>query len=412
MNHVGGQLPRAVRAARISNSVAFASKGFVYAVLLTGLPQLRDRHELSNSAIVAGVVLISLLAVLGSRIAGLLARKQSSRTTVQVSLVLVASSTAGIALAPNTVLLFIALGSYGMTTGMVNAATNMQHALIQHAYQRFVTASFYAVWAIGSIVGALYIAAAVKLEVALQESMLTAAAIVLLICAVTGPRLLSHEQPADSTGTTSVATPTKTSLSIPFRRYLPFGLALALGFAIDLGINNWSALYLTDDLASSASTAALPVAAFQGASVAALLTGDLWVRAFGPRAVMLASASLATAGMGLVVMAPNPTVAILGFGVCGIGLPVITPLCFSEVGQLARGRERDALIARLNMFPYTGTLTGGAIVGLIADHTSLRIGLASLLALAVALIFFARPFRSAPTARTNRATDSSGLAPR
>ncbi|WP_280394357.1 MFS transporter [Nocardia brasiliensis] len=410
MNHVGGQPSRALRAARISNSVAFASKGFVYAILLTGLPQLRDRHGLSNSAIVAGVVLISLLAVLGSRVAGALARKWSSRTAVQVSLVLVASSTAGVAVAPNTIVLFVALGSYGLTTGMVNASTNMQHALIQHAYQRFVTASFYAIWAIGSIFGALYLAAAVKLELALRESMLTAAAIVLLVCAITGPRLLSHEQQhrADSPATTPATTP----LPIPLRRYLPFGLALMLGFAIDLGINNWSALYLTDDLASSASTAALPVAAFQAASVAALLTGDLWVRTFGPRAVMLASASLATAGMGLVVTAPNPTVAILGFGVCGIGLPVITPLCFSEAGRLARGRERDALIARLNMFPYAGTLAGGAIVGLIADHSSLRIGLASLLAFAVALVFFAKPFHPRTDSTADRATDSSGLAPR
>ncbi|WP_378741141.1 MFS transporter [Nocardia brasiliensis] len=402
MELVGGQPSRVIRTARISNSIAFGAKGYIFAVLLAGLPQLRDRHSLSHSSIVAAIFMISLLAAVGSRMAGALARRWSSRTGLRIGLALTAVSTAAIALAPNTTALFIGLGGYGITTGIVNASTIMQHALIEHRYGAFVMASFYATWAVGSILGALFIAASVKVDVALRESMLAAAVVILVVCLVTGPLLL-RPQRAETNPAKAKSAAAKPSITTPLRAYLPFGIALVMVFAIDLGINNWSALYLTDELASSTSTAALPIAAFQFTSLAGLLTGDRWVRRFGPRTVMRSAAGMAVVGMLMAVSAPNPAVAIVGFGVCGIGLPLITPLCFSEAATLASGRARDALIARLNVFPYAGTLAGGTIVGLIATQGSLRFGIASLLAFALVLSIFGRAFRT-------RTLSESGLA--
>ncbi|AYF76238.1 MFS transporter [Nocardia yunnanensis] len=383
-----GALAPALRAARAANSVAFALQGFFLAVILTELPQQKDRFGLTDGMIVALVAIISLLAGAGSVTAERLALRWSSRTALRIGLGLIAVSGVAIAAAPDKIALFIALGVYGVAVGIVDAGTNMQAVFIQHGYGRFVLSSFYAAWSAGSIVGALFVSALEALHVPVWAAVLVAAAVVLAGCLGAGPRLLGTDEaeagPAEG----------EPASSVPTKVFLLFGVVIALAFAIDLAVGNWSALYLKDELLSSSATAALALAAYQGASLLGRLTGDLWVRRFGPRAVVRVAAAVGSIGLVIVVAAPGPVAAILGFLIAGIGLPVIAPLCFSEAGQLTSGRDLDALIARLNLFNYAGTLVGGAVVGGIADAANLRAGFAIPLAFALALIGFARIFHT------------------
>ncbi|MTE13761.1 MFS transporter [Nocardia aurantiaca] len=393
-----------LRAARGANSMAFALQGFFLAVILTELPQLKDKFALSDGLIVAIVALISLLAGVGSITAEQIALRWSSRTALRVGLALIAVSGVAIAVSPNTITAFLALGAYGVAVGIVDAGTNMQAVFIQHGYGRFILVSFYAAWSAGSITGALFVSAFEALHVPLWASIATAAAVVLAGCLAAGPRLLgtdeaeagpAEHEPADS---------------VPMRIFWIFGAVIALAFAIDLAVGNWSALYLKDELLSSSATAALALAAYQGASLVGRLTGDLWVRRLGPRAVVRVAAAVGSVGLVIVVVAPGPVIAILGFLVAGIGLPVIAPLCFSEAGQLTSGRNLDALIARLNLFNYAGTLVGGAVVGTVADAANLRAGFAIPLAFAVALIGFAGVFHTRTTATPSPAASAESAA--
>lgn len=394
-------LAPALRHARAANSVAFALQGFFLAVILTELPQVKDRFALTDGLIVALVAIISLLAGVGSVTAERLALHWSSRTALRIGLGLIAVAGVAIAASPNKILLFVALAVYGVAVGIVDAGTNMQAVFIQHGYGRFVLSSFYAAWSAGSIVGALFVSASEALHVPVWGAVLIAAALVLAGCLGAGPRLLGSDEaeagPAEQEPTSSV----------PVRIFLLFGVVIALAFAIDLAVGNWSALYLKDELLSSSTLAALALAAYQGASLLGRLTGDLWVRRFGPRAVVRAAAAVGSVGLVIVVAAPGPIAAILGFLIAGIGLPIIAPLCFSEAGQLTSGRDLDALIARLNLFNYAGTLVGGAVVGGIADAANLRAGFAIPLAFAVVLIGFARIFHT----RTGASTSPTEAAP-
>ncbi|MFJ4655921.1 MFS transporter [Nocardia sp. NPDC088792] len=378
----------ALRAARAANSVAFALQGFFLAVILTELPQQKDKFGLTDTLIVVLVALISLLAGVGSVTAERLALRWSSRTALRIGLGVIAAAGVVIAVAPNKTVLFVALGVYGVAVGIVDAGTNMQAVFIQHGYGRFILSSFYAAWSAGSIVGALFVSAFEALKVPLLPSILVASAVVLVGCLAAGPRLLGTDEaesgPAEQEPVSSV----------PTRIFLLFGVVLALAFAIDLAVGNWSALYLKDDLLSSSATAALALAAYQGASLVGRLSGDIWVRRFGPRTVTRVAAVVGAIGLGIVVAAPGPVVAILGFLIAGIGLPIIAPLCFSEAGQLTSGRGLDALIARLNLFNYAGTLVGGAVVGAVSDAANMRAGFAIPLLFAVALIGFARIFHT------------------
>lgn len=377
----------ASRSARVATSTAFGVQGFTLAMLLTQLPSFRDQFGLSDTTIVAAVVLTSVIAALGSVLAERLAARAGSRTTLTAGLALVAVSAAGIGLAGTVPLFFIGFAVYGIGLGVVDAAANMQAVDIQHRYGRSILSSFHAAWSGGAILGALFVAALDGLGLGLRATVLIAAAAVLAVALWLRPRLL---EPLPAAPALEVS-----KLVIPRGPFLALGAAMALFYAIDFSISNWSALYLTDVLFTDIGTAALGIAVYQGAALASRLTGDLWVRRFGEIAVVRVGAAIAAVGLLIVVVAQSPALAIAGFLVVGLGAPVVAPLCFSAAGQLAPPGQSDAVIARLNLFNYAGTVIGGGIVGAVAAVSDLRVGFLLPLAFAVGLALLAPAFRPA-----------------
>jgi MFS family permease len=118
------------------------------------------------------------------------------------------------------------------------------------------------------------------------------------------------------------------------------------------------------------------------------------------------ASALGTTGALLVLFAPGPKTAIVGFALTGLGLPVVAPLCFSAASAAVRNephaspREEavavDSVVARLNIFNYLGSLAGAVLVGLVATVTNLRVGFIVPVLLASAVFTLARAFATAP----------------
>jgi MFS family permease len=109
-------------------------------------------------------------------------------------------------------------------------------------------------------------------------------------------------------------------------------------------------------------------------------------------------AAIAAAGFVIAVAAPGPLVALLGFGVVGLGISVMAPLCFSAAGRLDPA-ETGVAVARLNIFNYVGFLFGSALVtGLWGAGVPHRAGLVVPLVAAGAIAAFAFGFNERRTA--------------
>lgn len=391
------------RRARIAAATAFGLQGFFLASVLTQLPAIKDRFGFDDTVITIAVVTVSLIAGVGSVLAERLALRTDSRTTLRAGLGVIAVGGVLLAVAHTTVPFFAAFGVYGIGLGMVDAAANMQAVAIQHRYGRSILSSFHAVWSVGAIVGALAVSVASGLDAGLTTTVLLASAVVAAGTLWLGPRLHT------AAGENPLATIAPAAgVQIPWRPFVVLGVAMALFYAIDFGIGNWSALYLTDLLLASTSTAALAMAAYQAAGLVSRLTGDLWVRRFGETLVVRVGATVGALGLLVAVAAPNPAVAIAGFGIAGLGLPVVAPLCFSASGKLAPPDQTDAVVARLNLFNYAGTVVGGGVVGLVAMGSDLRAGFAVLLAFAIVLVVLAPAFHPSRTRTVPASADPVG----
>ena len=377
------------RAGRWATSASFGAQGLLFAVLLTHLPQFKDRWSISDTTVSLLVLLVSLLAGAGSVAAETLARRASSAGALRIGLATIVVASALIALAPDRAVFVAGFGLYGLGLGAVDAGSNMQAVAVQHGYGRSVLTSFHAVWSAAGIVGALWVALSERLDLPLAASVLAGSAAVLVLAVVSGPSLVSGRSVQDA----------PVSIAVPWRPVLLLGAAMACFYVVDGATSNWSAIYLHDALGATDSVAALAYAAYQATSVVARIGGDQVVRRVGIVATVRLASVIGTLGLVVVLVAPGPVVAIVGFAVVGGALPVVAPLCFSAAGALAPGAA-DGVVARVNVFNYLGAVIGGVSVGLIGS-SSLRAGFVLPLVLAAVLLLLARAFATRPVEVTS-----------
>ena len=177
-------------------------------------------------------------------------------------------------------------------------------------------------------------------------------------------------------------------------------LALAVlgicGLVCEGSAGDWSAVYLKDNLGTSAGFAALGFAAFSVTMTLGRGIGDRLIQRFGVVPVIRVCGVLAAIGLAAVLATPVPGVAIAGFTVFGAGLSIVVPQVFAAGGRADPFRPGSGL-ARVVGLVYTGMAAGPAIIGLVANNIGLRLALLIPLALAAWIAVAAPVLRASET---------------
>jgi MFS family permease len=176
-------------------------------------------------------------------------------------------------------------------------------------------------------------------------------------------------------------------------------IAIAGATVEDAG-SSWATLYLRDSLGAPGPVAVFGYIALVGFMFIGRLTGDRLVDRFGERAVARAGGFLAAAGMGAALAFPNVAGTIAGFAAAGLGVATLIPAAMHGADQLPGMRPGSGLTA-VTWLMRIGFFGAPLVVGVIADATSLRVGLLSVpvaglvvMALAGALSARRQPARS------------------
>lgn len=167
--------------------------------------------------------------------------------------------------------------------------------------------------------------------------------------------------------------------------------ALLLGSMLSEGaILDWGQEFVRRHVGTTAGMAGAAVTVYSGAQFAGRLVGDRLAERFGSRTVVAASGLIGAAGAVTAMLAGSAAVALVGFGMLGLGLACMAPLLLSAAGRrdpLNAGRN----IGLVNAIGYAGMLVGPAAITLIVDYAG--IGLVPLLpaVLLVLVAVFAPP---------------------
>src|SRR5262249_25579457 len=147
------------------------------------------------------------------------------------------------------------------------------------------------------------------------------------------------------------------------------GLLAFCALLVEGAIGDWSAVYLRDSLGTSAAIAAMGFAAFSLAMALGRLAGDALARRLGGPRLLRVSGSLAAVGLSVALVVGQPSIAVLGFGLVGLGMANLIPVLFSAAGRT--GAHAGTAIAAVATAGYLGYLAGPPLIGLAADAAGL-----------------------------------------
>ena len=385
---------RALTTHRGAIAAAFLVQGLLFISLTTRLPVLAEMFTLDELALSGLMLMMVLLAGVGSVAAEAVAKRASSAAALRVGLVLLGLGTRIMGFSvrePGTFAVFVTgLAIYGTGVGAVDASANMQAVTLEHQIGRPVLPSLHGAWTLGGIIATL-----IALTTADAVGWIGALALALLpLLAVAAPYFRRDAGVPDAD---------TTKLGIPWRPIMLIGIGLVVFYTVDTATTAWGPLYLASSTvfaepASSASLYALATLPYLVATLLARIVGDAATARFGAPTMIRVGAIVGFLGLAIVVFSPTWVVAIVGFFVVGLGMAVVAPLSFSAAAALAgdvdpalRQRRVDAVIARFNQFNYVGALIGSVLTGAIGSG-NLRIGYAVPMVLVLALVPLAKAF--------------------
>ena len=109
-----------------------------------------------------------------------------------------------------------------------------------------------------------------------------------------------------------------------------------------------------------------------------------WSARHGAATILIGGALIGAGALSVALIIGDPFAAVVGFAGMGIGLSNVIPVVFSAAGRLP-GLAPGIGIAAVSTTGYFGFLAGPPLIGLVAEMTSLPIGL-GVVALLVSLI--------------------------
>lgn len=381
----------AERQARAAVAVLFFTNGALFANLLPRFPQIKADLGIGNAAYGLAVAAFPTGAIAAGLAAGVLIRRLGSGRVAVAGTLLTGIGVLAAGLANSVVLFGTALFLAGAMDAITDVAQNAHGLRVQRRYGRSIINSFHAIWSIGAVTGGSMAAGAIALGLPRGQHLLIsgvvfgiAACVVLRFC-LTGPDTEpTADAPTTDNKTKAVAdgsrephTRRKGRPKAPLRTgYVLAALVLiaAAGALVEDAGSSWAALYLSDSLHASGTLAASGYIALVGAQFVGRLIGDRLVDRFGQRTVARSGGLIAAVGMGLALAVPTATGTILGFATAGFGVATLVPAAMHEADELP-GLKPGSGLTIVSWLMRLGFLLSPPIVGLVADATSLRVGL-------------------------------------
>jgi MFS family permease len=389
------------RRVRLATFAVFFVQGLTFATLLTQVAALQKKHGLSDGELSILLLVVPVIAGIGSVLAGEIAKRHGSRRVLRVAQPLAGLAVVLAGLAGNVPELVCANVLFGLCLGAVDAGMNMQAVTVERRYGRSILTGFHALWSAAAVIGAGWASAAGGMGLDLPVTFAIAMVTGVVIAVIAGPSLCAPEE--EHVETAAEAAPSGSRF--PWRPILPLCLAMAFLYVGDASISNFGSVYMDKIMHSTAAVIPLALAAYQATTFVVRAGGDLAVRRYGPAVIVRIGGALAALGFAGIVAAPNEPLAIVAFGLTGVGLSVVAPQSFSAAGRLDPAGTGVA-IARVNIFNYVGFIVGAALVGGIADAANYQIAFAAPLVLAAGIIALARGFQPRTPLRNAQLSDA------
>lgn len=362
---------------QLSTRLAFLVTGLAMSAWAPLVPFAQQRLNVNEATLGALLLCLGGGSLVAMPLTGPLVNRFGCRNFLAVSLLLMCISLVFLGVASTIPTLAITLLVFGMSLGATDVAMNMQAVIVEKASGRSMMSGFHGFYSLGGIFGAVVISGLLWLALSPFQALLVMSGALLAMLVYTVPKLLPY---GNSTGGKR-----EPFFVLPRGRVLFLGSLCFIVFLAEGAVLDWSAVFLTQVRAVDPVQAGLGFAFFSVAMTVARLMGDRIVQRLGGKRILLWGGGCAALGFAIVVSVPSTIAAYIGFTLIGLGASNIVPVLFTAAGNQTSMPMGLAISAVVSM-GYAGLLAGPALIGFIAQMSSLSI---SFLTVAVGLLVLA-----------------------
>ncbi|HGM6995670.1 MFS transporter [Serratia ureilytica] len=350
---------------QIATRAIFFLAGLGMAAWAPLIPFVKARLGIDDGAL--GLLLFCLAA--GSMaimpFAGYLIAKLGCRAVLLGAGALLCIDLPLLALLDAPLLMGAALGVFGAVNGIMDVAMNSQAIIVERESGQAKMSGFHGFYSLGGIAGAGGVSLLLLAGLApVQVIGLIALLIAILLLIVAGD-LLAH-------GGIGERRRGGARWALAHGKILFIALLCFFVFLTEGAMLDWSALFLHAERGVAKSQAGIGFTLYAVAVACGRLYGDRLIGAIGRFRTLLLGSLCAAAGVLLTVTVPLASAAFGGLMLAGLGIANIVPILFNAVGNQKQVPPGQAFPA-VTLVGYLGLLTGPALIGFIANYTSLAL---------------------------------------
>lgn len=356
---------------------AFGLAGFLMAVWASMVPFVKISLDLDEAHLGGLLLCVGLGALVVMPFCGGLVAKRGAKFLLRRALFLIPFILFIINFSTNVFLTAILLFFFGMVFGSIDVAMNVHAVEVDRRSEKRLIAGFHALYSLGSVLGALGMAALLNAGIQLVYAVGGLLLLCLLLWLMTSSSLLPD---AGKAGDCSK------SFVIPKGFVLCLGLICLLLFMIEGAVLDWGGVFLVEEKNTAIENAGLAFAAFSTAMTLMRLLGDKLIVYAGPRKCVRYGSFLGALMLIGCVVFPQYWIVIGMFFILGIGLANVVPIAFASTAD-QKEMPMSLALAAVTTLGYTGQLAGPALIGFVAKMTSLSVAF-SILALFLVIVGF------------------------
>ena len=365
-----------VQAAAVA--AAFMLNGLSFGVWAARIPAVKTQTGLDEAGLGFALLGASVGAVLTMTFGGWLGSRFGTHVMTPLTMVGCAVMMVFIGASSSFESLTLSLLLFGISQGTMDVSMNANGMAVEHAGAGPIMSRLHASWSIGAFAGALASTQVAALGIPVMPEFVVAGA-GLAIGGVILRVTMLPDRHAEGGG----------RLQLPTGPLLLLGALALCGLMAEGSATDWSGVYLQRTMNASEGVAGLAVTTFAGSMAIARLAGDRLAVALGSARLVSGGAALATLGLALALAVQVPAVAIVGFGMMGLGLAAVVPTLFRAAGSQP-GIPASVGIAAVSTMGYAGGLIGPPVIGTVARAATLRGSLLIILVLLVVLTLAGR----------------------
>lgn len=366
---------------RISLSMYFFMAGFGFATWASRIPTLKENFDFNEAELGNLLLVMPVSSLIGLPISGWLVSRFDSRLPLLVAFIGFGLALAFIGYSDNLYVLVGAVFLFAFSMRVLNISMNTQSITLQKSFVKKILGSFHGIWSSGGLLGVGFSTWMIGIGVSMERHLLIGGIVIILSGIISYSWLLKKDR---------VTQGNKLALGKPDKFIVYLGLLVFFAAIAEGGMFDWSGVYFKEVVKQDVFTTGYLI--FMVFMALSRFLSDKWIDLLGMEKMYIASSTVISLGILLMVIFPYFWPAVVGFSLVGIGVAAIFPMTYGLAGN-SKKYSPGMAVSIIATYGIVGMLLGPPLLGYLAHLFNLQVSflmimIAGLMLIPISQLFF------------------------